>query len=119
MHRLASHNALSFYWSHAGAHFEMKAAGRWWSAMTEDMLGDVGIPEDVLEDFSGPWGDRRQEIVFIGVGLEQEKIVSLLDSCLLTEEEMEKYDGAFSADREREEKRQAAMKAAAGGAAAK
>ena len=80
--------------------------------MTEDMLGDVGIPEDVLEDFNGPWGDRRQELVFIGVGLKEKEIVSLLDSCLLTDEEMEKYDAAFAADREREAKRQAASRAA-------
>jgi len=30
------------------------------------------------------WGDRRQELVFIGVGLEQSKIESILDEALLT-----------------------------------
>ena len=37
----------------------------------------------------GPWGDRRQEIVFIGVGMDQAKIENLMDACLLTDEEME------------------------------
>ena len=44
----------------------------------------------------------------------QKEIVALLDSCLLTDEEMKKYDDAFAADREREAKRQAGMKTAKG-----
>jgi hypothetical protein len=36
-------------------------------------------------------GDRRQEIVFIGVGMEREAIERQLDGALLTEEEQAKY----------------------------
>jgi hypothetical protein len=38
------------------------------------------------------YGDRRQEIVFIGIGLRQEAIVKGLNACLLTPEEMEVHD---------------------------
>ncbi|XYI04228.1 GTP-binding protein [Sorangium sp. So ce1128] len=34
------------------------------------------------------WGDRRQELVFIGVDMAREELTSDLDACLLTEEEM-------------------------------
>ena len=35
-----------------------------------------------------PFGDMRQELVFIGQGLDQEKMTQRLDECLLTEEEV-------------------------------
>ena len=35
-----------------------------------------------------PFGDMRQELVFIGQGLDQEKMTQKLDECLLTEEEV-------------------------------
>ena len=102
---LASHNVLSFYWSHAGAHFELKASGRWWAAMPVEMLGEVGIPDDVRDDFDkegGGWGDRRQEVVFIGVGLDQPTICKLLDSCLLDDSEMDEYNKSFEEAKKKE-----------------
>jgi hypothetical protein len=38
------------------------------------------------------WGDRRQEIVFIGVGMQQDKIEAIVDQALLTNAEMEEYE---------------------------
>ena len=42
----------------------------------------------IKADFQGEWGDRRQEIVFIGESLDQVGIIGALNSCLLTDKEM-------------------------------
>jgi hypothetical protein len=35
------------------------------------------------------WGDRCQEIVWIGINMDQPALRGMLDACLLTDEEME------------------------------
>jgi len=35
-----------------------------------------------------PHGDRRQEIVFIGIGMDQTALRQQFDACLLTQDEM-------------------------------
>ena len=92
---LASSHDAAYYWSHAGNHFAAELMGRWWATLPEDRY-----PEDmrssILSDFDGEDGDRRQEIVFIGVGAvaQQAAITEALDACLLTDDEMAAYRAA-------------------------
>jgi Cobalamin synthesis protein cobW C-terminal domain len=86
------------YWSHAGKQFGISAAGKWWATITKEQMaeffkGNMKEYERITrEDFvSEEFGDRRQEIVFIGVGLDKEVISSTLDQCLVTEKGMERY----------------------------
>ncbi|KAJ5241528.1 uncharacterized protein N7469_003119 [Penicillium citrinum] len=40
----------------------------------------------------GPWGDRRQELVFIGEGVDETELTAILDECLLDDEEMKQWE---------------------------
>lgn len=45
-----------------------------------------------MADFQEPWGDRRQEIVFIGEKLDHAGLQTAFDDCLLTNPEMKKWE---------------------------
>ena len=47
-------------------------------------------------DLETPYGDRRQEIVFIGANMDETAICQQLDTALLTDEEMAKYEDRYS-----------------------
>jgi len=47
------------------------------------------VPREVaLTQFEGPHGDKRQELVFIGIKMDKKGILDVLKKCLLTPEEM-------------------------------
>jgi G3E family GTPase len=86
------------YWSHAGKHFGISTAGKWWASLGQDGMrpyfaNNMGEYDRIMrEDWaSDEWGDRRQELVFIGTKLDEGVIRSALDACLSTEEEMVDY----------------------------
>ncbi len=86
---LASRPNAAGEWSQAGGIVRHGPAGMWWAAVPRKHW-----PEDprhrarIEEEFDGAYGDRRQEIVFIGQHLEPEKTREILDRCLLTDAEM-------------------------------
>jgi hypothetical protein len=45
------------------------------------------VKANVLKDFDGEYGDRRQEIVLVGLGLDAAALKKGLDQCLVTEKE--------------------------------
>jgi len=86
---LASRMNESGLWSLAGRKSSHQGAGRFWASVDRDHWPeDEELHATILADFEEPYGDRRQELVFIGKGLDQAALTARLDACLLDSSEL-------------------------------
>ena len=86
---LASRPHAAGEWAQAGGIVRHGPAGVWWAdAPREDWPSDPDQRARIESEFEGEFGDRRQEIVFIGQNLEADHTRETLDKCLLTNAEM-------------------------------
>jgi G3E family GTPase len=86
---LASRPELAGSWSQAGGACRHGPAGYWWDAVPQDHWPqDEGYRAQIVAKSQGEWGDRRQELVFIGMDMNEADIRARLDACLLTDAEM-------------------------------
>ncbi len=86
---LATRHDSAGEWSQAGGLLRLGKAGFWWDAVHRaDWPKQAEHQEHILAQFEGRYGDRRQQLVFIGQGLDQVRITAALDSALLTDVEM-------------------------------
>ena len=51
---------------------ELSQMGRWWSSVDRTSWPEAHVPS-IEADCEGEWGDRRQELVFIGANMRQVK----------------------------------------------
>ncbi|KHL92082.1 cobalamin biosynthesis protein CobW [Paenibacillus sp. IHB B 3415] len=87
---LAARGDLAATISQAGPSIQFGPAGYWLATMPEDQQQEVLAAEpDVKAKWDGQWGDRLNEIVFIGVSMNRADIEARLDRCLLSAEEMQ------------------------------
>ncbi|TVQ87584.1 MAG: GTP-binding protein [Chromatiaceae bacterium] len=85
---LATRPNLAGEWSQAGGLVRHGAAGYWWAAVpAAHWPADADQRARIEAEFDGPYGDRRQEFVFIGQHLDPAAMTARLDACLLDEEE--------------------------------
>lgn len=94
---MASRMDIAGLWSQAGSSLNAEPGGLWWVAVPDEYWPEH--PEErkqVLELFEGPYGDRRQELVFIGRDMNETRIRLGLDACLLTDEELEAGPAAWA-----------------------
>ena len=71
----------------AGALSSVNPLGKWWVTVPPERWPDDETARSYLAaHWLDPWGDRRQEIVFIGSGIDWPELKSRLDSCLLPED---------------------------------
>ena len=86
---LASRYDFAGNWAQAGGACRHGAAGLWWSA-----VDPVQWPDDpeylaqIKQQWHDDFGDRRQELVFIGIGMDESDLRAKLDACLLRDDEL-------------------------------
>ena len=86
---LATRPEYAGQWSQAGGIARYGFAGLFWKAVPKkDWPEDEEYLASIKNQWVEPFGDMRQELVFIGQGLDQKKMTQKLDDCLLTEEEV-------------------------------
>lgn len=86
---LATRNDTAQSFSQAGPSIQIGPAGYWVAALPEPER-EMILQEN--KELAASWdpalGDRINKVVFIGIDMDQHGIVTELDRCLLTEEEM-------------------------------
>ena len=76
-------------WSQAGGIARYGFAGMFWKATPKDNWPtDKESLSTIMSQWEEPFGDMRQELVFIGQGLDKEKMISDLDECLVSEDDL-------------------------------
>ena len=86
---LATRPEFAGQWSQAGGIARYGFAGMFWKAIPEkNWPQDEEYLASIKKQWVEPFGDMRQELVFIGQGLDQVRVTQALDNCLLSEDEL-------------------------------
>ena len=79
-------------WGQAGGSLRTESAGVWWASMSLSQRFKNPIfmnnQEEVEKDWDNTFGDRKNEIVFIGQDMDQNQILNGLNKCLATDKEL-------------------------------
>ena len=83
---VAADHRVAYEWAQAGGISSVEPAGMWWAAVPR---GHWGHPEghrpDQRPDWHPRFGDRAQQLVFIGQQMPEAAMRARLDACLLDE----------------------------------
>jgi G3E family GTPase len=86
---LASRPEFAGQWSQAGGIARYGFGGMFWKSVPKDNWPtDPEYLESIEKNWVEPFGDMRQELVFIGQDLDKESMIKALDNCLLDEEDV-------------------------------
>ena len=86
---LATRPTFAGQWSQAGGIAHYGFAGMFWKAVPkQNWPDDEAYLESIEKLWVEPFGDMRQELVFIGQNLNKEEMTKALDNCLLSEDEV-------------------------------
>ncbi|MCM3452575.1 GTP-binding protein [Heyndrickxia oleronia] len=86
----ATRNDLALLLSQAGPSVQLEPVAYWVAALPKEQQ-DVYLRDnqELMEQWDAIYGDRKTELVIIGIEMEKERIIQSLNQCLLTKEEME------------------------------
>lgn len=86
---LASRPDHALLWSQAGGSIKAEMYGRWWAtlSMKERAMSEAYLEnQDIIQStWDNNWGDRMNELVFIGMDMNKVKIKEELDKCLVND----------------------------------
>ncbi len=89
---IASRPDNAILWSQAGGSLKAEMYGRWWASvsMKQRAMSTAYLEnQDTIQaKWDKQWGDRMNELVFIGQDMDKEMITSDLDRCLLSDMEL-------------------------------
>ncbi|PPC62034.1 hypothetical protein C1Y41_14695 [Pantoea sp. ICBG 1758] len=87
---LASRPGYAGSWSQAGGVSRQGLAGMWWANVPQQHWPEDRESRDyIIQNWAEDTGDARQELVFIGIGMDEPQLRLKLNSALLTDEEMQ------------------------------
>lgn len=90
---IASRPDQALVWSQAGGSLRADSAGVWWSSMSfarrTQYLVFIENQKEIESGWDKFFGDRKNEIVFIGQDMDEASIKAELDACLATEQELD------------------------------
>ncbi|MCH2200087.1 MAG: GTP-binding protein [Flavobacteriales bacterium] len=89
---LTSRPNQALIWGQAGGSLRADSAGVWWSSMPftsrVKYLSFIENQEAIEANWDNTFGDRKNEIVFIGQDMDEDLIRQQLDNCLSTPQEL-------------------------------
>jgi G3E family GTPase len=78
-----------FEYSVAGGLTDIRPLGRWWAAIPQkDWPAGSEAVARIHANWRAPFGDRRQELVFIGTGIDRAALTAALEACLVSRPRM-------------------------------
>lgn len=81
---VAADHRIAYEWAQAGGTGNVRPAGMWWAAVPREYWSqEDGQRPDQHPDWHERFGDRCQQLVFIGQQMDEEKLRSELDRCLV------------------------------------
>ena len=93
---LASRPDDAINFSQAGGSSRLEKAGVWWTSMPfNERLNHQSFADNqefIESKWSKQWGDRMNELVFIGQDIDKEKMIVDLEKCLLQDNEKILFD---------------------------
>jgi len=83
---VAAAHRVAYEWGQAGGVSDVSASGLWWAGVPRENWEEAGIDPAQTPNWDERYGDRMQQIVFIGQNLDELELRRRLNACLLEPE---------------------------------